>query len=150
MRYSAATSKHNQQLQPFFSRLAAIVVVAFTPSALAETSAGTPLELEEVIVTAQKREQHLIDVPMSVSVVSRQGPIHLTDRSIDLANPFGESDTLGILYANLGLQLGRTIIELFGRNLLDENGISNPYESFASGTQPRPRESGIRLAWSFH
>jgi outer membrane receptor protein involved in Fe transport len=80
---------------------------------------------------------------------NRQGPIHLTDRSAGFADPFSESDTLGFLYLNLGLQLGRTTVELFGRNLLDEDGISNPYETFASGTQPRPRVFGIRVAWDF-
>ncbi len=80
---------------------------------------------------------------------NRQGPIHLTDRSAGFAEPFSESDTLGFLYLNLGLQVDHTVIELFGRNLLDEDGISNPYGSFASGTQPRPRVFGIRLAWDF-
>lgn len=70
MRHSVTISKHNHQIQPFFLRLAAIVVASFIASVHAQTSAESPFELEEVIVTAQKREQHLSEVPMSVSVGS--------------------------------------------------------------------------------
>ncbi len=80
---------------------------------------------------------------------NRQGPIHLTERSIGLLDPIGVSDTLGFLYANIGVRIGRTSVELFGRNLLDEDGISNPYEFGAIETQPRPRVIGIRVACEF-
>jgi len=89
VRYSTAISKHIFLKQPFFSRLAAILVVAFTASAFAESpfdsASDTPQELEEVIVTAQKREQRLSDVPMSVSVVSGQ-----VIEALGISNPYGQ------------------------------------------------------------
>ena len=61
----------------------------------------------------------------------------------------GVSDTLGFLYANIGVRMGRATLELFGRNLLDEDGISNPYEIGAIETQTRPRVIGLRPALTF-
>ena len=50
------------------------IATAFSSPAHSQAAAGTPKaasdQLEEVIITAQKREQKLIDVPQSVSVVS--------------------------------------------------------------------------------
>jgi iron complex outermembrane recepter protein len=37
-----------------------------------QTTKGKPIQLEEVIVTATKREERLIDVPMSIAVISNQ------------------------------------------------------------------------------
>ena len=80
---------------------------------------------------------------------NRQGPVHLTARNLGLLQPLGVSDTLGFLYANIGVNIGRASVELFSRNLLDEDGISNPYEIGAIETQPRPRLIGIRVAFDF-
>ena len=79
----------------------------------------------------------------------RQGPIHFTDRSFGLTQPFGVSDTLGFLYASIGVELGPAVIELFGRNLLDEHGRSNPLDIGALESQPRPRVIGVRVAYTF-
>ena len=50
------------------------IATAFSSQAHSQTGAGTPkaeaVQLEEVIITAQKRRQRLLDVPQSVSVVS--------------------------------------------------------------------------------
>jgi len=80
---------------------------------------------------------------------NRQGPTRMTDRSLGLVNPFGISDTLGFLYASIGVRFGRTTLELFGRNLLDEDGRSNPYDIGYIETQPRPRMIGVRLAFNY-
>jgi iron complex outermembrane receptor protein len=80
---------------------------------------------------------------------NRQGPIHMTSRDLGLVQPVGVSNTLGFLYASIGVKIGRTSVELFGRNLLDEDGISNPYEHGSIETQPRPRVIGIRVAFDF-
>ena len=53
-----------------FKLFAAILVTAFTAPVLAQTSTDEALTLEEVIVTATKREQNLQDVPIAISVIS--------------------------------------------------------------------------------
>jgi outer membrane receptor protein involved in Fe transport len=78
-----------------------------------------------------------------------QGPIHLTDRSVGFAQPVSASDTLGFLYARIGIRFGAWVVELFGDNLLDEHGKSNPYDIGALETQPRPRVMGVRVAYAF-
>ena len=56
-----------------------LAAVLATPT-LAQEDAGPPALLDEIVVTAQKREESLKDVPISVSAVS--GDV-LADRSID-------------------------------------------------------------------
>ena len=59
---------------PIVSCALIAIATAFPSWAVSQTVAGTPKaapdQLEEVIITAQKREQKLIDVPQSVTVVS--------------------------------------------------------------------------------
>ncbi|MDX2427306.1 MAG: Plug domain-containing protein [Xanthomonadales bacterium] len=95
------------------------------------------------------------DVPMSVSVVSGKviealGISTALDMSyrvpglvVQEAGPGSQMYTLRGVGNSVGL------FRLVGV-YLDEDGISNPYESFASGTQPSPPAFGIRLAWGFH
>ena len=57
----------------FFSVVAAAAIIIWTPSAFTQT-------LEEVVVTAQIREQSLQDVPISVSAIAGED---IADRSVD-------------------------------------------------------------------
>ena len=67
----AVTMTQNSRHTAFiFKLLAAILVTAFTAPVLAQTSTDEALTLEEVIVTATKREQNLQDVPIAISVIS--------------------------------------------------------------------------------
>lgn len=79
----------------------------------------------------------------------KQGPVRLTDRALGLINPFGVSDTLEFLHGRLGIKRGRSTLELFGRNLLDEHGRSNPNDAGYMETQPRPRMIGVRVMFDF-
>jgi len=63
-------TQHSKHTATFSKLLLAILVSAFTLPVLAQTSTEETLTLEEVIVTAQKREQNLQDVPIAISVVS--------------------------------------------------------------------------------
>lgn len=65
-------------LQPFLTRLAAILVLTFTASAIAQDQTDLPTEIEEVVVTAQQREQRTMDVPMSVPVAGQVIENHTT------------------------------------------------------------------------
>ena len=64
----AITKKQQDKQDPtFFRRLATAIIVAFSANATAQTDAGDEPFIEEVIVTALKREQALLDTPISVS-----------------------------------------------------------------------------------
>lgn len=52
------------------SALAVVLSGAFAPAALAQDADGEPREIEAIVVTAQKREQSLQDVPIVVTTVS--------------------------------------------------------------------------------
>ena len=57
----------------FFSVVVATAIIILAPSAFTQT-------LEEVVVTAQIREQSLQDVPISVSAIAGED---IADRSVD-------------------------------------------------------------------
>jgi iron complex outermembrane receptor protein len=63
-------TQNSRHTTTFFKLLTAILISASTLPAFAQTSTDETLTLEEVIVTAQKREQNLQDVPIAISVVS--------------------------------------------------------------------------------
>jgi iron complex outermembrane receptor protein len=85
-------------------------LAAFAGSALAQSSAAGPAaqvsQVEEIIVTANKREERLQDVPVSVSVVSgdqvtKQNVVEVTDLtksvpSLNSAGPFGALSIRGV------------------------------------------------------
>ena len=67
---------------------------------------------------------------------------------ITTANRRVESDTLTHLNARLGLNWESFTAELFGRNLTNENDVTNP-TNFNNYTQDRPRTWGISLGYRF-
>jgi len=59
------------------------------------------------------------------------------------------TDTLQLLNARLGIERGPLRAELFGQNLLDEDGIQDPLAGFGLGSRPRPRVIGVKLGAAF-
>ncbi len=81
---------------------------------------------------------------------NEQGPVQWTSRAASLLRPIGHTDTLSFLNVNIGAIIGRTTVELVGRNLLDESGPSSPYgECCLIAPQPRPKQIGVRIAHDF-
>jgi iron complex outermembrane receptor protein len=79
--------------------------------------------------------------------LNRIGPSILTDRSLGILGV--ESDEVTFLNARLGAEFGRYSIELFGRNLLDENGLQDPMDAIGFGSRPQPRTLGVKVAAEF-
>ena len=85
---------------PFAALLIGFVPAAWAPTALGETQASASI-IEEVIVTAQRREENLQEVPISISVVGgeqieRSGMRGARDYVQRLANvTFNENDQQG-------------------------------------------------------
>ncbi len=75
------------------------------------------------------------------------GPGTVTDRSLDIVA--FRTNTLNMLNARIGLEHGRWGVELFGENLLGENGRQDPLEALGFGTRPRPRVIGAKVKASF-
>jgi outer membrane receptor protein involved in Fe transport len=75
------------------------------------------------------------------------GPAPITDHSVPIVD--FETDTLHFLNARLGVSHGNLRAELFGRNLLDENGMQDPLAAFGFGSRPRPRVIGVELGAAF-
>jgi outer membrane receptor protein involved in Fe transport len=116
-------------------------------SAEAQSTRGTPV-LEEIIVTAQKREQRLIDVPMSLAVISnedieRRGVIGMEDylRSIPGVNQIdqgGEKNAILIRGIATSPEIqnsgsGTTVASYF-----DETPITGAAGLAAGGIDVRP------------
>lgn len=59
-----------KQKETLGTRLAALVASVFSVSASGQDAPSEPGSLEEIVVTAQKREERLQDVPISISVLS--------------------------------------------------------------------------------
>ena len=58
------------------------------------------------------------------------------------------SGTISLLNAHVGLELGGLAVELFGKNLLNEDDLTTA--SIArTGPQERPRTFGIKLDYDF-
>ncbi len=77
---------------------------------------------------------------------NRISPSQLTDRSIPV---FFKSDRIELLNARLGIELSSWNVQIFGQNLLDENGIQDPLEAIGVGSRPRPRTIGIKVGTNF-
>ncbi len=78
---------------------------------------------------------------------SQVGRSTFTERSVGLI--MVPTATLNLLNARLGLQRGRWEAELFGENLLNENGLQDPLAALGMGARPRPRTLGVKLRTSF-
>lgn len=72
-----------QSAQMGAAALVASLTFGMAPTAMAQNSGGDELVLEEVIVTAQRREQALQDVPMSISAFSGEQLEYLQADNLD-------------------------------------------------------------------
>ena len=85
---------------PFATSLATVAALCWAPASLAQSDASVSI-IEEVIVTAQRREENLQEVPISISVfegeqIERSGMRGARDYVQRLANVvFNENDQQG-------------------------------------------------------
>ncbi len=87
-------------------------------------------------------------IPAFVRVDYNQiGPASYTERSVGLVG--FRTDTLNFLNARIGATFGQISAQLFGENLLFERGIQDPLSAIGTGSRPRPRTFGVRLATEF-
>lgn len=75
------------------------------------------------------------------------GPASYTERSVGIIGY--RTDTLNFLNARIGAKFDRISAELFGDNLVFERGIQDPLSAIGTGSRPRPRTFGVRLATEF-
>ena len=78
---------------------------------------------------------------------SQVGPASYTERSVGVIAY--KTDTLNLLNARLGATLGGWSVELFGENLTGEHGVQDPLYVIGTGSRPRPRTGGVRVAVKF-
>ena len=122
--------------------IAAVALGALPPVVVQAAAAGSAANdsLEEVIVTAQKREERLIDVPMAITEVSA---VELSEQNLDQMSQY-YSRIPSLQYAgnktyNLSLRgvttgLGGRLSQCFG--LVEEPGL--PRMRFAAGPEHAP------------
>lgn len=91
-----------------------------------------PAPLEEVLVTAQRRTERLIDVPMSVSVVSGQEL-----QATDLSRPSALAEVVPGFTYRLS-QYGTPIYSIRGVGFYDEQALSSPTVAIYTDQIPLP------------
>lgn len=75
---------------------------------------------------------------------------HVTDRNIMLpAFVTMSSDEMSLLAARAGLEWNQWTFEVFGTNLLNEEGSVDPFEPWAQAVRLRPRTVGIEIGRQF-
>ena len=131
------------------SILALAAATAHAQDAPAEPADPSEMVLDEVVVTSQKREEWLIDVPVSVAVADGDtlSKLNLTEAtdlqylapglglgdantlSAGVANPYVQ-DGYVIVNATLGLTAGdgQYGLSLFVKNLFDENYVNQIFD----------------------
>jgi iron complex outermembrane recepter protein len=80
----------------------------------------------------------------------RQGPSSFITRLTGVSEPVSEADSIGFLNLQLGARFQKFDLQLFARNLLDEDRPT--VASVANNnrfTQARPRSIGVNLAYQF-
>lgn len=78
---------------------------------------------------------------------SQIGPSTFTERTLGIVEV--PSDTVRFLNARLGIAWDTVSAELFGQNLLDENGLQDPLAPLGFTSRPRPRAIGVKLGLQF-
>jgi outer membrane receptor protein involved in Fe transport len=107
------------------------LVVAFATAATAQEEAARPRAIEEIIVTAQKKEESVQEVPISITVVSGD---FLRETGIDDMHELVEF-TPNVRFTTIGTVFIRGIGNPFGSSAfdpsvglaLDELSINNPF-----------------------
>jgi iron complex outermembrane recepter protein len=80
----------------------------------------------------------------------RQGPTSFVSRLSGVLNPVSEADAIGFLNLQLGARFQKFDLQLFARNLLDEDRPTAPDLSNSRLTpQARPRTIGVNLTYQF-
>ncbi|WP_417461247.1 TonB-dependent receptor [Kordiimonas sp.] len=59
------------------------------------------------------------------------------------------SDTIGLLDARIGLTSGAVSVELYAKNLTNENKYIDPYHAWNNANRTRPRTIGIKMGLDF-
>lgn len=78
---------------------------------------------------------------------NRRDKVHAIDRG---SVPFiQESDQISLLNARLGLERGNWNVQLFAKNLLNEDGSQDPWLDWRDGIRPQPRTIGVRVGAQF-
>ena len=86
--------RHTATIRLFASAATVAFGMAFAGGALAQDS-GDAVQVEEIVVTAQKREQNLQDVPVAVSAFGeKQLEAQAVGSLTDLSSVEGVSETL--------------------------------------------------------
>ncbi len=107
---ASTVSQYHNQKAPFFKKLVAAVMAAFTVTAVAQTEGDEERVMEEIIVTALKREQTLQEVPMAVTALTGEMLVRMSaDDFIDFAR-----SVPGMAFVDLGP----------GRNNISIRGVS--------------------------
>ena len=78
----------------------------------------------------------------------QQGPNTYVDRASGLAEEVVESEPLSLLNAQIGAEWGAVKLEVFARNLLDEDDLTTALIA-GSSPQERPRTVGINIEYDF-
>ena len=79
---------------------------------------------------------------------SQQGESHYRNRSLG-PDYHSTSDIIDMLNARLGWENNDLSIELYGLNLLDEDGFIGPFANELNSARPRPRTIGLKLGYRF-
>jgi iron complex outermembrane recepter protein len=80
----------------------------------------------------------------------RQGPSSYISRLSGTLDPVSEADAIRFLNLQLGARFQKFDLQLFARNLLDEDGPTAPGISSSKATlQARPRTIGVNLKYQF-
>ena len=79
---------------------------------------------------------------------NRQGENNFVNRTAGLAQAAFQADSIGLLDAQVGAKFGSLEIELFGKNLLDEDGITTA-SPIGIAPQERPRTIGLNARYDF-
>lgn len=120
---------------------------------LASHEVGDPLELVpkySLSISGQYALDWAATVPGFVRLdYTQQGRSTSTNRSSGIVPPQGTSDVIGLLGARVNAQWHAWYGEIFGENLLNENGKMDPWDYIGRAGRPRPLTVGVRVGRNF-